>query len=125
MPKPTERILDLAQDLIAEASEEWSADEASEFLDALNPQIRKHLILAYMKGDRRNRYVVRDHSHVGTTHKINAIRSWRAITRDGLREAKEAIERAEHEKVEIPKHVDPELRRQLSEDLKGTGWIVK
>jgi ribosomal protein L7/L12 len=130
MTAPTDRVLHLADELIRISVTDWTVEEAERFLEALNPSIRRHLLLRKLRG-------------VGTTlvldrtaperNKISAIKEIRAATGLGLREAKDLVELAEAalSGVDIQSEL-PERRRlsqerlsDLGERLRGTGWRLE
>lgn len=130
MTAPTERVLNLADELIRISAAEWTVAEAERFLEALNPSIRRHLLLRKLRGvgttlvlDR----TVRDRS------KISAIKEIRAATGLGLREAKDLVELAEAAlsgvdiQSELPEHrrLTQSQLEQLSERLLNTGWRLE
>ena len=133
MPKPSDHILRLARELIRLSKTDWSEAEAEEFLDQMNPSIRRGLLLQQLTGP-GNRLTVDRRSGA---NKIAAIKSIRAATGWGLKESKEFVELAGGEIPEcyiygrlitdanLPAELGFDRLTQLARDLAGTGYQLE
>lgn len=130
MTAPTERVLRLADELIRISAEQWTVEEAERFLEAVNPSIRRHLLLRKLRGV--GSILVLDRT-VENRQKISAIKELRAATGLGLREAKDLVELAESALTGVDLNAELPGYRQLTRDrletlelrLQGTGWRLE
>ena len=130
MTAPTERVLQLADELMRISAAQWTVEEAERFLEAVNPSIRRHLLLRKLRGV--GSILVLDRT-VENRQKISAIKELRAATGLGLREAKDLVELAEAALSGVDLNAELPGYRQLTRDrleelelrLRGTGWRLE
>lgn len=134
MTAPSKAILRLARDLIRQSSTDWDETQAEQFLDQLNPSIRRALILDLLTGpgDMLTADLV-----APQRNKIQAIKLVRQATGWGLKEAKEFVELSAGEitsmyvsgeritTARMPAGMGSESLRQLANDLLGTGYRLE
>jgi hypothetical protein len=102
------------------------ADEKIEAMfDAFDPGLRRQILMHIIKGDITGPIRVRFVNNVQYRNKIQAIKSVRAVSGLGLKEAKDLIEEAESGKIAtIVGNFDIKQRKQFADELVGTGYEV-
>jgi ribosomal protein L7/L12 len=98
-------------------------ENVDKLLDMISPSLRKQLLLMAIKGNVVGTVIIRK-LH-GVTHlKINAIKSVRAATGLGLREAKETVEMCDDKGWVQIQMLSSHSLRQLAQGLAATGYEV-
>ncbi len=113
-----------AQDVAREMTEE--SDEADKLIErvlsAVHPQFPARVTVEILKGE-TGRHVVID-PLIDQRKMINAIKEIRNATGWGLKESKDFIEAAEHERQKLPS-ITREKRHRLREGLRDTGYKLR
>lgn len=123
MPEPSPRMMTLAREMTRLAATDWTEAETDRFLDSISPSLRRRLLIESLAGY-GNRIAL--DASVKDRQKINAIKWVRGATGWGLKEAKEFVEIAEgftggaHQ--QLPDDMNNDLRWQLGQNLRGTGY---
>jgi ribosomal protein L7/L12 len=123
MSGPTARMMTLVREMVSIAATDWTEAETDKFLDSISPSLRRRLLIERLTGY-GNRIAL--DTSVKDRQKINAIKWVRGATGWGLKEAKEFVEIAEgftggaHQ--QLPDDMNNELRWQLGQNLRGTGY---
>lgn len=123
MSEPSPRMMTLVREMARLAATDWTEAETDQFLDSISPSLRRRLLIESLTGY-GNRIAL--DASVKDRKKINAIKSVREATGWGLKEAKEFVEIAEGftggTYQQLPDDMNNELRWQLGQNLRGTGY---
>lgn len=125
MNQPSPRMMTLAREMVSIAATDWTEAETDQFLDAVSPSLRRRLLIEQMTG--YGSKIAFDPSMIHIDRKkINAIKEVRTVTGWGLRETKDFVETAEGRTdafhTQLPDDMSTELRWQLAQNLRGTGY---
>jgi hypothetical protein len=116
-------MMTLAREMTRLAATDWTEAETDQFLDSISPSLRRRLLIESLTGY-GNRIAL--DTSVKDRQKINAIKWVRGATGWGLKEAKEFVEIAEGftggAYQQLPDDMNNELRWQLGQNLRGTGY---
>lgn len=102
------------------------ADEKIEAMfDAFDPALRRQILMHMIKGDITGSIRIKFSKINGYSNKIQAIKTVRAISGMGLKEAKEFVEEAEFGGIAVMNgNFDTKQRKQFADGLIGTGYEV-
>ncbi len=127
MKKISDRMMRLAREMVSIAATDWSEAEADEFLDRVNPGIRRRLLLEQLSGG-GDRIALDTDDGYQVRQKISAIRAVRLATGFDLRNAKEFVESTEEGRMchwtggVLPDTVSAEARQRLAQEERNTGY---
>ena len=127
MKKISDRMMRLAREMVSIAATDWSEAEADEFLDRVNPGIRRRLLLEQLSGG-GDRIALDTEDGYQIRQKISAIRAVRMATGFDLKNAKEFVESAEEGRTThwtgggLPETVSADTRKILAQELRNTGY---
>jgi formylmethanofuran:tetrahydromethanopterin formyltransferase len=122
------KITTLALEFIRTAREEagdLGADRVYAMMDAFDPELRDELMFRLITGEMSGPIRIKFSKINGYSNKIQAIKTVRAISGMGLKEAKEFVEIAEFGGIAVMNgSFDVKQRQQFADGLIGTGFIV-
>lgn len=125
MSGPTARMMTLVREMVSIAATDWTEAETDEFLDAISPSLRRRLLIEQMAGY-GSKIAIDPGVKSIDRQKINAIKYVRAATGWGLKETKEFVETAEGYNnayhTQLPSDMSTDLRWNLGQNLRGTGY---
>ena len=98
-------------------------DMVKTIFDTIHPKLQSRVTLDLLI--QRSSTVTLTWENVTHPQKINAIKTVRAYTGMGLKEAKDAVEAAEwHNTYNMPIELSYKEKQRIAADLKGTGWSI-
>ena len=101
---------------------EETTDKVEKMLDVFDPQLRKEILIATIRGH-SNGIVRFRRDHGVSAAKINAIKAVRGISGLGLREAKDLVELSDLQTVLVPGAYSTTQAMTFRNEMKSFGYI--